>query len=453
VKFFHFFFKLFLYRILVKIYYWIFRLKNNKSILSSPRQILQKKSAVFVVIFLFLLLVSFNIISPNQVNALENRIPHTIIANLITRGFNNPGEGDLIEESADINTLLASNKENHLDASPSLSKEDGLSPHKDVGNNNKPLLTENKDAIIKPKTIATDLDFSNGSTNRRKIIEYTVASGDTISSISKKFAVSVNTILWANNLRSASLIRPGNKLIILPYSGILYTVKNGDSLAKIARTYKVAAEKIIEYNNLGRFLKIGEKLMLPGANKIIITRRRSSSRYKSKNSFSSLSLKGLERVLRTERNKNKKNKYRDEYHRYTGISVIKDFIKYPNAHSTANKMLWPTVGHRITQYFSWHHPGIDIANKIGTPLYAADSGRVIFAGVSRGYGNNIVIDHGNGRKTRYAHASKLFVKVGNQVKRGQTIAAMGSSGWSTGPHVHFEVLINNQRRNPLNYTK
>ena len=116
-------------------------------------------------------------------------------------------------------------------------------------------------------------------------------------------------------------------------------------------------------------------------------------------------------------------------------------------------MKWPTVGHRITQYYSWRHTGLDIANKTGTPLYASEGGTVDYSGWSNGYGYNVLINHGGGKKTRYAHASKLYVKKGDVVSKGEAIAAMGSTGWSTGPHIHFEVIINGVKKNPLNYIK
>ena len=116
-------------------------------------------------------------------------------------------------------------------------------------------------------------------------------------------------------------------------------------------------------------------------------------------------------------------------------------------------MNWPTVGHRITQYYSWRHRAVDIANKTGTSIYAADAGTINVVGWGKGYGNQIVINHGGGKKTRYAHLSKFYVKRGQKVGKGETIAAMGSTGWSTGPHVHFEVIINGKKYNPLNYTK
>ena len=99
------------------------------------------------------------------------------------------------------------------------------------------------------------------------------------------------------------------------------------------------------------------------------------------------------------------------------------------------------------------HYGLDIANKTGTPLYAADSGTVESAGWGAGYGYNIVIDHGGGKKTRYAHMSKFYVEKGAKVSKGMPIGEMGSTGWSTGPHIHFEVIINGKKYNPLNYIK
>ena len=126
----------------------------------------------------------------------------------------------------------------------------------------------------------------------------------------------------------------------------------------------------------------------------------------------------------------------------------------PNAAPTAgNKMNWPTVGHRITQYYTWKHYAVDIANKTGTPIYAADSGEIEVAGWGTGYGNQILIDHGGGKKTRYGHMSKFYVKKGDKVTKGQAIGEMGSTGWSTGPHLHFEVIINGVKQNPLNYIK
>jgi murein DD-endopeptidase MepM/ murein hydrolase activator NlpD len=109
----------------------------------------------------------------------------------------------------------------------------------------------------------------------------------------------------------------------------------------------------------------------------------------------------------------------------------------------------------ITQKFSWYHSGVDIANHIGTPILAADSGRVIVAGWTdnTGYGNRVMIDHGNGYVTLYGHMSQINVQVGQTVKRGDVIGLMGSTGRSTGPHCHFEVRVGGVPQDPMHYLK
>ena len=117
--------------------------------------------------------------------------------------------------------------------------------------------------------------------------------------------------------------------------------------------------------------------------------------------------------------------------------------------------LWPAGVRRISQYYGWQHTGLDIAGPIGTPLYASKSGTVIKSqcGYNGGYGCYIILDHGGGVQTLYGHSSQLLVSVGEKVIQGQTIALMGSTGRSTGPHIHFEVRINGVRENPLKYIK
>lgn len=113
---------------------------------------------------------------------------------------------------------------------------------------------------------------------------------------------------------------------------------------------------------------------------------------------------------------------------------------------------WPVYG-SISQYYRSGHRAIDIANSKGTPIKAADSGYVTYAGWQGGYGNFMIVDHGNGMVTRYAHCSKLIAAVGQKVSKGETIATLGSTGRSTGPHLHFEVLSNGSFHNPLNYLR
>jgi murein DD-endopeptidase MepM/ murein hydrolase activator NlpD len=212
-------------------------------------------------------------------------------------------------------------------------------------------------------------------------------------------------------------------LDILPVSGTTYKVKSGDTVGQIAKKFDVEEGKIFQYNNIrsANGLTIGQTIIIPGGSKI----------------------KEASAIVRSPSSPSKSN----------AVAVIEKLVNPKKAPASSASMAWPTEGHRITQYFSWRHTGLDIANKIGTPLYAAGSGTVEFSGWSNGYGNNVVINHGNGKKTRYAHASKLFVKVGDSVERGEQIAAMGSTGWSTGSHIHFEVIINGTKYNPLSYIK
>lgn len=281
-------------------------------------------------------------------------------------------------------------------------------------------------AVTKP-TIITGVDQPPapipiaGTGPRTKIIEYVVKPGDVIGRIAESFAISVETILWANNLSIRSYIRPGDKLKILPQTGVLHKVKRGDTISKIARTYDTDTEKIIRANKLqagGSDIVVGEELIIPDGRKPYVAPVRRTT--KTSQSFRSIS------------------------------------APPPSVNAPAGSgYLWPTSVRRITQYFGWRHTGLDIGGPVGTPLYASRSGRVIKSqcGWNGGYGCYIILDHGGGVHTLYAHNSQLYVSVGEQVVQGQTIAAMGSTGRSTGPHIHFEVRVNGRRQNPLKYIK
>ncbi len=417
-----FIFKDVFYKILVKIYYQTFKLRNRGIIKNTPWELVWRQP-VYPLIFILITLISLsNIIGPRRASAMQTKIRQTVISNLIQNEFTMAPEEELIEETVLPTNSLLGIADKYSDESLTLKKEEELAAGEEILPIDSLFFNEDHDLILKPTTGA-DLNMVIGDSEipaRREIIYYTVQPGDTVSSIARNFGLTVNTILWANDLGAYSLLRIGDKLTIPPQSGLLYTIKKGDTLAKLAQTYNIEMNKIIETNSLGSSLTIGQKILLPGARKI------TPSVAVAKPSTNS----------------------------YTGVSVIKDLVNPPAKPSTT-KLAWPTSGNRITQYFSWSHPGLDIANKIGTPLYAAEDGKVIISqgGYNGGYGNTIVIDHGGGMKTRYGHASKLYVKVGDTVTRGEVIAAMGSTGRSTGSHLHFEVIINGTKYNPLNYIK
>lgn len=425
--FFRLFFKDVFYKILTKIYYSVFRLKKNDLAAKTLNEI-NRNQLIYWIIFLLISGFLFsNLMNQARTDKLDQEISKTILANLIPNEFSYQPTEELITDTSLSSDLLNSKtiKEN-LD-SCSLDKMDELNNKLEEDDTDFVFLDDTGDLAIKPIIIGnySNADGGDGEAKQRtSTIYYTVENGDTVSSIARRFGISINTILWANNLGATSFIRPGDKLTILPYSGVLYTVKSGDTLARIALKYGVEIDKILSCNDLGAHLKIDQKLIIPGAKKIIdqIASRRTTG----STSYNS------------------------------GLSVIQGLIKPTSVKAPAgSKMVWPTVGHRITQYFSWRHNGLDIGNKVGTPIYAADDGIVEIAtnGWNGGYGNTILLNHGGGKKTRYGHASKLYVRAGEAVEKGQVIALMGSTGRSTGPHLHFEVLVGHSRYNPLNYVR
>ncbi|MFA5211575.1 MAG: peptidoglycan DD-metalloendopeptidase family protein [Patescibacteria group bacterium] len=281
-------------------------------------------------------------------------------------------------------------------------------------------------SVIKKPIIISNLnfeDYSSGSENnvskdtgRKEILIYEVLPGDVLGKIAEKFGISINTILWANNLTINSYIKPGDKLAILPVSGITHKVGSGDTVSKIARTYGAKSENIINFNNLennGASIKIGDILVIPDGQKVQASTYRPSS--------------------------------------YNSVAAAPASANVP----AGTGYLWPTSATIITQYFGLLHGGLDIAGPIGTPLYASKSGKVLVAkcGWNYGYGCYVHLDHGNGVQTIYAHASALYVSAGDYVSQGQTVAAMGSTGNSTGPHIHFEIRVNGVRQNPLAYIR
>lgn len=265
-------------------------------------------------------------------------------------------------------------------------------------------------------------------TTRTSDVVYVVQNGDVLGSIAEKFGVTVNTVLWANNLTWNSTIRPGQKLTIPPGSGIDYEVQRGDTLASIANKYQSNVDKIIAANELASAtsIQVGDLLFLPDG----VKPTQVVSSYKPP-----------KKVAVVTPNTD------DDY--YNGEAT-----PYAANINTGTKLLWPVLSHRITQYFSWRHTGLDIGDSVGNPIYAAEDGKVQTAGWnSGGYGNYVIINHGNGIQTLYGHASKVLVSAGDSVSRGQMIALVGSTGRSTGPHLHLEVRVGGVRKNPINYIK
>ncbi|MBU2236045.1 peptidoglycan DD-metalloendopeptidase family protein, partial [Patescibacteria group bacterium] len=267
-------------------------------------------------------------------------------------------------------------------------------------------------AIVKPNLIATTI----GDRVRESVIYHDVQPGETVSEIASLYKISTNTILWENELGARDFIKPGQQLTILPTSGISYQIKSGDTLEKIADKYGVTVDDIVEYNQLASAEAISKDqiILLDGG----VPPAPPAPAIQPSSRFASVS----------------------------------DFFVPSSATPTyGTKLQWPTPSHRINQYYGWRHTGIDIDGTTASPNYAADTGRVIYSGWSGGYGLMVKVDHGNGMQTLYGHFSKIFVNVGDTVSRGQTLGMMGCTGWCTGNHLHFEVIVGGKKQNPLSY--
>lgn len=272
-------------------------------------------------------------------------------------------------------------------------------------------------AVLSAATSEQEMETVISEKPRAEIIDYQVQTGDTVSGIAQKFGVSIDTIRWANNLESISSIKPGQTLKILPVTGIAHKVKKGETIYSIAKYYSTDPQGVVDFpfnsfaNDETFALAVGQTLIVPDAVKPKV-QPWSPGAYVARRTPDAGTVTA------------------------TGVFV------------------WPAGG-TISQPFRWYHRGIDIANKGAPPILAADSGKVVLAGWpdNRGYGNRIMLDHGNGYQTLYAHLSRVYVSVGQTVKRGDQIGQMGSTGRSTGIHLHFEVHKNGVQIDPIGVLK
>lgn len=399
--------------VLVNLYrvYFAIKPKSDPMMNTSSRgfvwTFINNRQAMHAGVFVVAVMTMFINITETQA---ENYVEGTLLNKLITKEF--PTE-ELIVENADIGTKSPSanipikyTSKGYVTTQP---KSQGELTEAELLSDIQVALSSNGSAITKQEVATTGIDKGR----RDDAIVYIVEPGDTVTSIAQKFDISINTILWENNLSAYSIIRPGKELSILPVTGINHIVKKGDSIAKIAENYQVEPDEILNENNIlnESDIQIGQVVFVPEG----------------------LKPKPAPRTIVR-----------------TAPTTQQTFDDAP----VGGDLIWPTNGYRITQYYTWRHFGLDVGNKNGQPIYAAADGKVIISSQGKwngGYGNQIVVDHGNGIETRYAHTSYNIVSVGETVKQGQVIAAIGSTGRSSGPHIHFEIEINGRRVNPLNY--
>lgn len=242
-------------------------------------------------------------------------------------------------------------------------------------------------------------DVQGDEYNHGQISIYVVREGDTFSGIAEMFNVSVNTILWANDIARGSKLQVGQTLVILPVSGVQYVVKKGDTVASIAKKYKGDADEIRHFNDLGEdaTLSVGTTLIIPDGEITtpVVATRPATSKLRS-----------------------------------AGGPVYDGYYAVPLP-----------AGYRKTQGLHGYN-GVDLALYRDAPVFAAAGGKVIVArgsGYNGGYGKYVVVAHSNGTQTLYGHLSSVSVSVGDVVFSGQHLGTLGNTGRSTGPHLHFEV--------------
>jgi LysM repeat protein len=244
---------------------------------------------------------------------------------------------------------------------------------------------------------------------RQGVVVYVVQSGDNVSKIAQSFGLRPETILWSNPELETwpDYILVGQELFILPENGAYHEVKAGDTLDSIAKRYSVDPSVIVEcpYNDLAEpyELQPGQRVVVPGGTRPLVPR------------------------------------------------YVQATAPPPSdAPLGTGNFMWPASGY-LTQGYWLGHQAIDIGASTGTPIYAADTGYIAATGWMGGYGNYIIVNHGNGFETLYAHLSEIRVIAGQGVQRGHLIGLMGSTGRSTGPHLHFEVRQGGVKRNPLGF--
>jgi murein DD-endopeptidase MepM/ murein hydrolase activator NlpD len=308
-----------------------------------------------------------------------------------------------------INPLLAEESGNRAETFLDPTKKSGRETPDFLLIQNSSLRASTPPVLISPQVLGSLVEGYEKEDVQKVIVEYEVEPGDTLSAIAEKFNISLNTLLWANNLNQNSIIQPGQKLIVPPVTGVIHHVKAGDTISEIAQKYKGKIEEIIAFNELSSEgdIYVGDVLIIPNG------------------------------VM-------------------PKPEIKSNPIQVPLASSY---FIYPTLSHRISQGLHWYN-AVDFAGQCGDPIFAAAAGQVLkvklTSSTSRwafgGAGNHLTILHPNGVVTMYGHILTSFVNPGDQVSQGQIIALMGGqpgtpgAGLSTGCHLHFGV---SGARNPF----
>lgn len=397
--------------VLTRLYKWYFTVSTKfKRVFSFQHKLLGLFTSRYV-IQIGIVLVTLVITSTNLVQAKEVTVEEFGRQSLFTQVFSPDEEVVITRES------IHSSQKTYVDQQAVLSGSTPKLGDVDVGTADVALASAQEGSLV----VSNSLSGTSNIGLSDNIQKYTVQQGDTLSTIADQFNVTTQTVLWSNNLSSTSTIRPGQELYILPVTGIAHTVASGETLESIVSKYGGSVDQIVQMNGLADASAVtaGTELIIPDG--------------KQPAPPPVVHLASVGSIFSG------------------GSSSYSSSPAVGTAPSYGAKLQWPTTTHRISQYFGAYHTGIDIDGECGDPVWAADAGTVVSAGWYGGYGNQVVIDHGNGLRTRYGHLSVIKVGNGQHVTRGQGIGVEGTTGRSTGCHIHFETMMNGRFINPFSY--
>ncbi len=282
--------------------------------------------------------------------------------------------------------------------------------------------TQNANALFDTQSLRRNLVFNlvekktQQEAPRQEVSYYTVKSGDTVLGIAARFGLQPETLMWSNSNieENPDRLSVGDEMRILPLDGVLHVVKPGETLSGLAQKYEVAMDEIVGYTangieSIDAPLTVGREIVVPGGTR-------------------PFAVAGA------------------------GASTLSRASAPSDAPQGSGNFGWPAAGY-VSQGYWGGHPAYDLAGWVGSPVTASDAGYVVLAGGgwNGGYGNHVIIDHGNGFSTLYAHLNSIFVSPGETVGKGAQVGTMGNTGNSTGPHLHFEVRYGGVPYNPGNY--
>ncbi|MFN3392385.1 MAG: peptidoglycan DD-metalloendopeptidase family protein [Meiothermus ruber] len=296
---------------------------------------------------------------------------------------------------------------------------------------------------------------------------YVVRRGDTVQSVARRFGLTMLGLVSANpSLQSLDRLEVGSTLYIpTGEPGLLLRLKQGETIQDLAQRFGLSVATVAKANGLDSPTDVrpGDLILLPGVQARTTYERLLQIQEAERKAREEEARRLAEERRKQEAERQKRLAEAQRMQAQSRARVRQQAQSQPqlrraNAVVAAAGYRWPLSNFTITTYFGRRgvfqrfHTGIDLAAPVGTPIYAARAGQVDTAGWSRyGYGLHVIINHGGAQETLYAHMSRIAVRPGQWVRRGELIGYVGSTGWSTGPHLHFEVRVGGAARNPMAY--